>query len=84
MTEAEEAEKAEKKKAAELAKVKPVEKAPAKVEAPVVAANNGLACKAAAILAVAAAEVVSNAFKVTLTPPITIVPAVGVPLKMMF
>jgi hypothetical protein len=51
---------------------------------PVVLANNELACSAAAILAVAAAEVVSNAFKVTLTPPMKMVPAEGVPLTIMF
>ena len=48
---------------------------------PVLAAYKGLACKAAAIFAVAAADVVSNAVKVTVTPPTVILPGAGEPLK---
>ena len=43
--------------------------------------NCGLACNAAAIFAAALAEVLSKASNVTLTPPTTIVPGLGVPLK---
>ena len=48
---------------------------------PLDSSNKVLACNAAAILAVALAEVLSRASSVTLTPPTVNVPAVGVPLK---